>query len=72
LASVSGKARAASPIRKASSLDNMSWLLMGLCLKWQYAIINWAYLDTLGYVKIPFAFGTGFFVDFKDNRTFCD
>jgi len=45
---------------------------MGLCLEWQYAIIDWTYLDTLGYVKITFAFGTGFFVDFKDNRTLCD
>jgi hypothetical protein len=44
---------------------------MGLCLEWQYAIIDWTYLDTLGYVKITFAFGTGFFVDFKDNGTLC-
>jgi len=50
----------------------MSWLLMGLCLKWQYAIIDRTYLDTLGNVKIPLAFGAGFFVDFKDNSAFRD
>jgi len=45
---------------------------MVLCLQWQYAIIDWANLDTLGHVKITLAFGTGFFVDFKNNSTFGD
>jgi len=48
----------------------MSWLLIGLCHEWQYAIIDRADLDALRYVKIPLAFGAGFFVDLKDNSTF--
>ena len=71
-AKATGKARAASPIRKASSLESVSWLPIALCLEWQYAIINRAYFDTLGYVKIPLAFGTGFCIDFKYDSAFGD